>query len=310
MKRHWSTISESGTVIGMRFLLLVHQLLGRNVFRVFLFPVMVYYYAVKHDARKASEAYLTKVRPFVSNASQPMTAFRHFLTFGEVLLDKLLAWVDQRTLDNVDYVSDGQFEKGHQQKKGGIIIVSHLGNTEISHAIAQNQPDIRLNLLVYTQHAKKFNALMKRFNHRNIEIIQVTEVTAAFAIVMSEKLAAGEYIAIAGDRTPVTGGQRTTEVEFLGNTASMPQGAYILASLLKCPVYLLFCLKHQRQYTIYIEQFAEKITLTRGDKAGSIQKSAQAYANRLQHYCVKAPLQWFNFYDFWLDEKQKTNDSK
>jgi predicted LPLAT superfamily acyltransferase len=23
------------------------------------------------------------------------------------------------------------------------------------------------------------------------------------------------------------------------------------------------------------------------------------YACRLEHFCLRAPLQWFNFYDFW-----------
>ena len=27
----------------------------------------------------------------------------------------------------------------------------------------------------------------------------------------------------------------------------------------------------------------------------------ERFAARLEHYCKKAPFQWFNFYDFWAD---------
>lgn len=307
---HWSNITESGTVLGMRFLLVIYQLFGRTIFRVFLLPIMLYYYLLRHNARNASKAYIKKIRPFLTDANAATSSFHHFLSFGETLLDKLLAWMGKISFDHVIYQSDGAFEDGHQQKKGGIIIVSHLGNIEICHAIAHQQPDLKLNLLVYTQHAKKFNAMMKKFNHRNIEMIQVTEMTPGFAMVMSERIEAGEYIAIAGDRTPVTGDQRTATVNFLGHSAALPQGAYILASLLKCPVYLMFCLKNQGQYTIYMEQFAEKIALNRTNRSADIQSYAQAYAKRLQHYCIKAPLQWFNFYDFWLLSKKAVHDKK
>jgi hypothetical protein len=26
------------------------------------------------------------------------------------------------------------------------------------------------------------------------------------------------------------------------------------------------------------------------------------YARRLERYCLRAPYQWFNFYDYWSDE--------
>jgi predicted LPLAT superfamily acyltransferase len=303
---HWSTITESGTVLGMRFLLVVYQVFGRAIFRVFLLPVMLYFYLLRHEARHASQFYLDRIQPFLKDDGVKLSSLRHFLTFGEVLLDKFLAWMGKIALADVIYLSDGHFERALEKKKGGVIIVSHLGNIEVCHAIAHQQPNLKLNLLVYTQHAKKFNALMKKFNHRQIEMIQVTEMTPAFAIVMAERVAAGEYVAIAGDRTPITGEQRTSITHFFGHQAALPQGAYILAGLLKCPVYLMFCLKSKQQYTIYMEQFAEQLTFPRKERAQYLQQYAQAYANRLQHYCLKAPLQWFNFYHFWLDTKKES----
>jgi predicted LPLAT superfamily acyltransferase len=34
----------------------------------------------------------------------------------------------------------------------------------------------------------------------------------------------------------------------------------------------------------------------------------QAYARRLEHYCLQAPDQWFNFYDFWRQDAATPSD--
>ncbi|MBU1664233.1 MAG: glycosyltransferase family 2 protein, partial [Gammaproteobacteria bacterium] len=87
--------------------------------------------------------------------------------------------------------------------------------------------------------------------------------------------------------------------DFLGAPAPFAQGPYILASLLKCPVYLFFCLRQNERFHIHFEQFAERIELPRKTRAAALQALAQRYSKRLAHYCRQAPLQWFNFYDFW-----------
>ena len=45
--------------------------------------------------------------------------------------------------------------------------------------------------------------------------------------------------------------------------------------------------------------FSEKITLNRKEREQDLQRYAQSFADALEQQCVKAPLQWFNFYDFW-----------
>jgi predicted LPLAT superfamily acyltransferase len=41
----------------------------------------------------------------------------------------------------------------------------------------------------------------------------------------------------------------------------------------------------------------------RSDREQVIHQWAARYAERLGHYCLEAPQQWFNFYPFW-----KTDD--
>ncbi len=76
----------------------------------------------------------------------------------------------------------------------------------------------------------------------------------------------------------------------------------ILASLLACPVYLFFCLRESDGYRIHFEPFAERIELPRRERQQRLQAYLQQYARRLEAYCLQAPEQWFNFYDFWRQD--------
>jgi hypothetical protein len=51
----------------------------------------------------------------------------------------------------------------------------------------------------------------------------------------------GDWLFIAGDRTPVSGNRRTSVAPFLGADAEFSQGPYLMAALLDCPIYLFFC---------------------------------------------------------------------
>ena len=305
-KRHWSQLSESGTVVGIKILLLIYQFFGRWGFRIFLYPVISYYYWAHATARRASKEYLQRLNSFLPQKQhEELSSFKHFLMFGEILLDKFLVWTNQIGLDDVVFETPTVFDAMNESNKGGIIIVSHLGNMEVCSALVQQFPDLELTILAFTQHAVKFNNMMKdASDNKRIESLQVTDMTPEVAMRLSDRINGGGYIIIAGDRTPVTGETRVSDVSFLGGIASMPQGGFILAGLLKCPVYFMFCLKQKNLYHIYLELFSQQLVFPRKERQSAMNTVVQQYAQRLEHYCVIAPLQWFNFYSFWKEKEQ------
>ncbi|MFH7611482.1 glycosyl transferase, partial [Pseudomonas syringae pv. tagetis] len=90
---------------------------------------------------------------------------------------------------------------------------------------------------VHTAHAQRFNRLLRRLDPlAAVELVQVTEMGPATAMMLADKVAAGGFVAIVGDRTPVGGG-RCLSADFLGQRAPFPIGGYVLAAALGCPVY-------------------------------------------------------------------------
>jgi len=303
---HWAQIEESSFVWGMQLLLKVYLLLGRRALQCFLYPVVSYYWLINKTGRQASRHYLRRLSAYLPEQGGQRAnynSYRHFLSFANAIIDKLAALSGSISPKDVDYKSREAIIDHVDKGQGLLLLGSHLGNIEVLRAIAGLRKDVVVNVLVHTQHAEKFNALLNRNAESNrVKLIQVTSITAATAMLLQDKVNAGELVVIAADRTPVSGQNRVSRAIFLGDPAPFPQGPYILASLLKCPVYTLFCLKHQQLQTIYFEHFSDAIVLPRKDREAAIQKYTQDYADRLQRYCLKAPLQWFNFYDFWQDE--------
>ncbi len=308
MKKTWSEIEETTSVFGIRFMFFVYRILGRFVFSIFLFPVIAYYYFTQPVARLSSKEFLSRVQKLeekFQKESLNRLSYRHFLQFGNSMLDKLAVWAGKVDLATVSYSGREEFLKTVDKGKGALVIASHLGNQEISRVMADSHKRVKLNILVHTKHAQKFNKLLKDIDETSsLNLIQVTEVSPSTAMMLSEKINAGEVIVIAGDRAPIGGG-RQSSVNFLGDEAVFPQGPYILASIFKCPVFLLFCVNENPGYKIIIEHFAEIISLPRKQRDRLLTEWAQKFAARLGYYARQYPLQWYNFFDFWQDNPER-----
>ncbi|MEG2847079.1 MAG: acyltransferase, partial [Acinetobacter sp.] len=118
------------------------------------------------------------------------------------------------------------------------------------------------------------------------------------AVLLQEKLEQGEWVILAADRVPVQS-QRVQRVSFLGVDADWPQGAWILASLLKVPILAVFCYRQKQQFDVHIHLLAEKVELPRANRLIAMQNFTRKYVEVLEQHCIRAPYQWFNFYNFW-----------
>ena len=275
-----------------------------------MWPVVAYFYATDRAGRSCSREFLARAN--ARNGLPPPTVWtglRHYMNFAGKALDSFIAWTDPGKVGPVAIEHSDDLRRLEESGVGVLLIVSHLGNAELCRASLAARFKRRVNVLVHTRHAQMYNALIKA-GRPDVEdhAIEVTEVGPDTAIALQQRVERGEWIAIAGDRTPVivqTGGQaRMSRVPFLGADAAFSQGPYILAALMGCPVYLMFCLRDEGGrgaggHTVYFEHFADVVSLPRKDKDAALAALAARYAERLEHYCLMAPLQWYNFFDFW-----------
>jgi predicted LPLAT superfamily acyltransferase len=299
---HWAELGESTFVWGMRFLVGVHNLLGRVPFLLVLYPVVFYYRSTKGVARQASMEYLQRMESARGALGGPpgwRQGLRHFLSFGDTLLDKILSMSGRYRFDRLRFFGVEAILAMIARGQGGLFITAHMGCLEMCQAAVNSTRRIRLNVLVHTAHAEQFNRLLGRLDpDGRVRLLQVTDITPATAVLLSDCVARGEFVAIAGDRVPVGGG-RTVRAPFLGHEAEWPVGPYVLAGLLKCPLYLMACLREGDGYAVHFDCLAEEVVLPRKAREEVFATLAARFAQRIETLLAKAPYEWFNFFPFW-----------
>jgi len=300
--RHWADLAESSFVGGLWFLYYVHRFLGRLPFRLCLYPVVFYYWATRTLARRASRQYLERIEAahgVIGSTPGWSHELRHFASFAETILDKTLALSGRYRFDNVSFHGREPIKAMIREGQGGIFLTAHVGCLELCQATAERQPGLKLNVLVHTKHAERWNRMLRRLDpDAGIRLLQVSEFDVSTAMDLSQRVARGEFVAIAGDRTPVTA-SKTVRTNFLGHAADFPIGGYILASLIKCPLYLMVCVRTDTGHAVHFEHLADRIELPRARREAILIEYATRYAQCVEHHLAQAPYDWFNFFPFW-----------
>lgn len=307
---HWSRQRERGSSLALRLSVAAYRLLGERAARALLRPIVGWFFLSGKAARAASLDYLRRLHATRPNTPAPTwrNAYRHMLAFADANLDKLAAWTGRVAHNSIAFDNQKAFEALLASGRGATLLGAHLGNLEMMRALAHLNGIARVNAVVYTDHARRFNAtLASAAPGFTVNLLQISSLGPETAILLRDKIDRGELLVIVGDRTPPAENGRVVTAEFLGAPARFPQGPFILAALLECPIYLFVCVREADGYRVHFEPFAERIDLPRGKREAAIATHAQRYADRLAELCRRTPFQWFNFFDFWAEAKPGPN---
>jgi predicted LPLAT superfamily acyltransferase len=295
--RHWADLQERGGIWGLRITAAAYRVLGRRGCLAMLVPVVAFFFVTGRQQRSASYEFLSAA---LERPPALVEQFRHFLGFAARTLDVFIGWVGGIPGSAIQPENAAELEAMRDDPRGALLIASHHGNAELSRAVLDKATRERLTVLVHTRHAVRFNEMLQSAcPEAAVNLLEVTEIGPETAVVLRERLARGEWVVIAGDRTPVGGSDRVSRVPFLGRSAPFPQGPWILAALLACPVRLLFCRRTGSGWTLSVERFADRIVLPRGNREAALTEYAARYAEQLEAHAREEPFQWHNFFDFW-----------
>ncbi|BAJ04068.1 glycosyltransferase family 2 protein [Shewanella violacea] len=313
---HWSSIGERGSYWGIKLLASCYKFGGHWLCRAIMYPVILYFFLTGHNARKASLEFLNRVKAFDPQHPQLQGdlgwkhGLKHFFGFGNAALDRIDAWCNRIQLSQVDFPNRALLADQLEAGQGAVLLVSHLGNLELCRAISVHQKKVKVNVMVLTDNAENFNRVLKQLNpDSSVNLIQVTELGPSTSMLLQQKIEDGELVVIAGDRTSSNTQGRVIYAPFMGEPAPFPQGPFILAGLLDCPVFLMFCLREQGRYVVHLETFSNTLKGPRKGRMQRLEVAVNHYSARLEYFARREPLQWFNFFDFWRndDDIQRAN---
>ena len=154
-------------------------------------------------------------------------------------------------------------------------------------------------------------AFAKNNKNNFVNFIDASNIGADTIIAMESKLNNGEIIAIAGDRTS-SKSDKFNIVNFLGEEAYFPYGAFLIPVLLKYPTYYFFALREKdkiipKRYDFYI--YESKIIsniqnkkLNKNNKSETVLELTKEFAEITEKMLLKYPYQWYNMHSFWAKE--------
>jgi predicted LPLAT superfamily acyltransferase len=181
-----------------------------------------------------------------------------------------------------------------------LLLGAHLGSFDALRALSIAE-GLKIHVIMHRDHAEKINAVLNAIHpYANLRVIELKPDDMEKILALKASVDRGEMIAILGDRIPPHAKRRVTWLPFLGEKAPFPQHAWLLASLLECPVYLTIGLRSgPRQYRVFVEPLVEHVEFPRPEREERLQCLITPYVRRLEELCCAYPYQWFNFYAFW-----------
>lgn len=289
----WSNAAEKGSVLGLRFLFLVCNTLGRPAVRVVMRIVALYYVATDSKLRSASRSYHRRL----GVPADLGAVYRHVLRFAYCASDRIFLRRRDMQLFELRRTGQEHVDRLMAAGQGAIILGAHFGSFEALRVGAED--DFPLSVVAYFENAQKSNAILKAvdpdFARR---VINVEPNSINHVLRIRDRVRNGEMVGILADR--LMPGEAGVAVNFLGDAAVFPTGGFELAAVLGCPVLLTFCIgRDPNLYDVHCEVFSEQLELPRFGREQALQEVVQGYAKRLEEYVRLAPDNWFNFYDFW-----------
>ncbi|MCF6300477.1 MAG: hypothetical protein L3J52_05095 [Proteobacteria bacterium] len=306
---HWAHTKERGSLFGIYLLAYVFKIFGARVCKVMMTPMLVYFCLFNRSARASSYLFLQKISRYddVDVVASRWNVFKIMFNFGYGMVDKLGALTGRFPLKNIIPVHDEDFRDCEKKGVGALLLISHLGNFEMSRAGSRLRSTSKFNIFMHTKNSEKITKLISSLDKNSaVSILQGDDVSMATIMNLKEKIDAGEFVVIAGDRIPVNSdihsNKGTIAVNFLGDKARFPIGPFVLSKVLACPVISLFSIKEKDKYNVYFNQITEKVVFNKKNRNRVLTEIITTYVRDLEKYAKKAPLQWYNFHRFWVNK--------
>jgi len=308
----------------MSFILGAYRFLGRKNLRLLVYPVVFLFYIFAPGIRKLSRDFLNRVSAYRGTAkTRRLDPFRHIVSFAFSMIEKIAAWSNDLDLENVVFHDDdvGALIAGLEAGQGAILLCSHIGNVELLRALATHHKTrvsrkFGVTSVVDFSGTAQFNRLIEKISPDSmLRLVNARDIGVDTVIDLQKRLAEGEILAIAGDRTASTNQGKVETLSFLGEMADFPQGAFILASIMEAPVYFMFGIREKDMdlsspYHLRVIKAKTAFCGSRKERKAKIRSIIEEYIILLEDFCSEHPLQWYNFYDFWNASTNKKQETK
>ena len=298
----WKQRREGGGLFALWLIRSIGRYGGRALARLCLYPITAYFLLRRSAERRDSRAALTRL---LGRPAGLRDVARHIHTFAATILDRVFLLGGQVDRFRIDVRGIADLHAQLDQGRGVLLFGSHLGSFEVLRVVARRRPDYRIRVVLDKAHNPAMTRLLDALSPEIAAgVIDASQDGPSLMLAIKQAADDGALVALLVDRTQP--GAPTQPARFFGDQAQFPVAPWLIAAVLKAPVFLAFGLyRGGNRYDLLFEPFAEQgLDLPRAQRTTCIAALIQRYAGRLEHHARQAPYNWFNFYDFWNVDEQ------
>jgi predicted LPLAT superfamily acyltransferase len=292
---HWSGTGQlRGGRWGIWFFITALRVLGLRLTYALSVPPAIYFSFVSPDV-PATMDYHRRVFGPLPLWKRRWLVFRHFFAFGQALIDRTAILAGMTKHFSFTFDGEVNLRAAAAEGKGVLLLTAHVGNWEAAGQLL-TRLQIPVNVTGFDKESPEVRALLNGAGKANFKLIPLTG-SATDAIQLVAALRRGEAVAMLGDRAY---GSPSAKVQFLGATASMPIGAYVMAAIAGAPLVHVFSLREKGGHYRFFGFPAQRPVMPpHHERDAYLGDCAQQYANNLESVLKRDPLQWYNFFPYW-----------
>lgn len=293
MEKKWDGKSK-GSPLGYRFFILCIRFLGVRISYFFCFFVAGYFVLFSKKQRNGLVDFYKKGFAF-STIKAIQYAAANFFQFGQIIIDRVALRTNRKSFYTHSFDNEIVLREMHAAGKGGFLFSGHVGNWENAGNLIGERITSKINILMLDAEVEKIKSLVNDSTEAAKYNLIPLKDDMSHLILIHRALKRNELIALHADRNQE--GQKSFKMPFLNGFAEFPAGPFIMAYKFKVPITFVFAIKSSAKH------FSLSATdpIIGGVDVDSPDEIAALYVKRLEEMVKKAPKQWFNFYQYFVN---------
>jgi len=293
-----------------KMIMRVSFLSGSWFIRFFAWWIATGYLLFRPSRRKSSLKLYRAIFPNRSGWYHLYCAWRQFHSFAATYADRIE--IDSKKGVTISTHGKEEVIEANRRRSGGIFLMSHLGNYEVSARAFQ---EIGLNhLMIMGEKEARQVARDQRetLRARGVNILVATRQGDSIfgGLEAIEFIREGGFVSLSGDLT-WTKQRSLLPVRLFDQEVAFTSAPHLLALISGAPLFTLFTFRVKRgMHQIMISPPREVNASSRSERNKALQASAQLYADALEESVRQHPFQWYIFEPFFGSASAATRKSE
>ncbi|MFO7583010.1 acyl-CoA synthetase [Guyparkeria sp.] len=293
-ENEWQGREERGHAALMGLMAFLSLKAGRRASRLLLAPISLYFLLFVPSARRASREFLARARGRPARFGE---VYRHFHHFASTVHDRVF-FLNGR-FDAFDIELEGR--ECFEPPEPAILVGAHFGSFDALRAAAWSERDLPIAMMMYPENARKIQRVLAAINPGKArDIIPLGRIDSM--LEAGTRLEAGHLVGMLADRS--LQGDSMPRRAFLAHPAGFAEGPFRMAAVLRQRVlFMAGIYLGGNRYRVHFEPLADFRHRSGRGRQEAVDAAMDRYVQRLETLARRYPENWFNFYDFWADDR-------